>query len=74
MVYDNTDFEFSIRSIRRLFKNSTNKRVSEDSLKELGQEMNDFGLKVTKKAMEVAEEDGRETVRGEDIRQAVREH
>lgn len=73
MVYDNTNFEFSIRSMKNLFREVTNLRISEGSAEELGEELDEFATEVSEKAIEIAEEKGRKTVRGEDIRDAIRE-
>lgn len=72
MPYDNTNFAFSISGMKKLFGKVTNKRVSEDSARELGQELDDFASEVSKEAIEVASDDGRKTVRSGDIRQAVK--
>ena len=64
--------EFSIRSMRQVFKSNTTKRVSEDAAKELGDFLDEWAVDVSEKAIEVAKEDGRQTVRAEDVRQVLR--
>lgn len=64
--------EFSIRSMRQIFKSNTGKRVSEDAAKELGGFLDRWAEEVGEEAVEVAAEDGRSTVRAEDIRKVLR--
>ncbi|MFT4893151.1 MAG: histone H3/H4 [Candidatus Nanohaloarchaea archaeon] len=64
--------EFSIRSMRQIFKSNTTKRVSEDAAKELGEFLDDWAEEVGEEADKVAQEKGRETVRAEDIREVLR--
>lgn len=64
--------EFSIRSMRQVFKSNTTKRVSEDAAKELGGFLDEWAVGVSEEAIEVAKENGRETVRAEDVRQVLR--
>lgn len=64
--------EFSISAMKRKIKGETNKRVSEPAAEELGEELDEYGQKIAEKAIKVAEEDGRKTVRGTDILEAKR--
>lgn len=64
--------EFSIRSMRQIFKSNTEKRVSEDAAEELGDFLDDWAEEIGSEAVEVAEDDGRSTVRAEDIKQVLR--
>lgn len=64
--------EFSIRSMRQIFKSNTTKRVSEDAAKELGEFLDDWSEEVGEEAVEIAKEKGRTTVRAEDIRDVLR--
>lgn len=64
--------EFSIRSMRQIFKSNTTKRVSEDAAEELGEFLDSWAEEVGAEASEVAEENGRATVRAEDIREVLR--
>lgn len=63
--------EFSIRSMKNLIKNNTEKRVSEGSAEEMGEFLDEWSQKIGEDAVEIAEQDGRKTVRAEDIRKAL---
>jgi histone H3/H4 len=63
--------EFSIRSMKLIIKENTEKRVSEDSAATLGDFLNKWGSEVAEDAAEIAEEKGRKTVRAEDIKEAL---
>lgn len=58
--------------MRQIFKNNTEKRVSEDAAEELGGFLDDWAEEIGSEAVEVAESDGRSTVRAEDIKQVLR--
>jgi histone H3/H4 len=64
--------EFSIRSMRQIFKGNTGKRVSEDAAEELGEFLDSLAEEIGSEAVEVAEQDNRSTVRAEDIKQVLR--
>lgn len=64
--------EFSIRSMRQVFEDNTEKRISDDAAGELGEFLNSWADDVGSEAVDVAAEDGRSTVRAEDIRQVLR--
>lgn len=64
--------EFSIRSMKLLIQENTEKRVGEDSAAALGEFLDKWGVEVSKDALEIAEEDDRKTVRADDIRKALR--
>jgi len=66
------DTEFSTNSGHKLLKNQTNKRVSEDAGDILVEQLQNKGTEIAEQAREFAEAAGRKTVRGEDIRRAVR--
>jgi len=63
--------EFSVRSMKLLLKENTSKRVSEDSAEALGEQLEEFAEEVASDSIEEAGQDGRKTVRAEDIRQAL---
>lgn len=63
--------EFSISKMKELIKSQGDKRVSEDSAQELGTVLERFAGDVAEEAIAVAREDGRKTVRAEDIRKAL---
>lgn len=64
--------EFSIYRMKQVLKGETDKRVSEDAATALGEQMDEKGEEIAEKAVEAAKEDGRKTVRAEDIRKALR--
>lgn len=64
--------EFSIRSMRQIFKKNTGKRVSEDAAKELGEFLDEWAEEVGEEAIEIAEKDDRTTVRATDIGEVLR--
>lgn len=64
--------EFSISKMKEVIKSQSNKRVSEESAEELGTVLETFAGDVAEEAIAVAKEDGRKTVRAEDIREALK--
>ncbi|MFB6241303.1 MAG: histone [Candidatus Nanosalina sp.] len=64
--------EFSVSKMKEMIKNEGDKRVSEDSAEKLGDVLETFAGDVAEEAVAVAEEDGRKTVRAEDIKAALR--
>jgi histone H3/H4 len=64
--------EFSVSKMKEMIKNEGDKRVSEDSARRLGSVLETFAGDVAEEAVAVAEEDGRKTVRAEDIKAALR--
>lgn len=68
----NTGCNFSLNSLKSIIKSETDKRVSDDSAIELGQEIERFGIEVSQRAEEIARWQGRKTVRDEDIKEALR--
>lgn len=63
--------EFSIYRMKQVLKGETDKRISEGAAEALGKEMDEKGLEISQKALEIAEGKGRKTVRAEDIRDAL---
>jgi histone H3/H4 len=63
--------EFSIRSMKLIIRENTEKRVSEDSATALGEFLDNWSGEVDEDATEIAEGKGRKTVRVEDIKQAL---
>ena len=64
--------EFSISKMKEMIKNQGNKRVSEDSAEKLGEVLEMFAGDVAEEAVGIAEDDGRKTVRADDIKEALR--
>lgn len=59
--------------MKEMIKSRTTKRVSDEAAKELNNDLENHGYDIGLKAKEYAEKDGRKTVRGEDIRKAIKE-
>lgn len=64
--------EFSVSKMKETLRSESDKRVSEQAAKELGSIMEMFAGDVAEEAAAVAAEDDRKTVRGEDIKEALR--
>lgn len=65
--------EFSISAMKRIFKENSNKRVSEDSAIELRDILETKGMGISQLAIEKAEQEGLKTVKPEHIREALNE-
>lgn len=65
--------ELSILALKHLISEQGEKRVSEDSAKELGQQIEFWSQGIAARAQQIAEQQDRKTVRAEDIRQALNE-
>lgn len=63
--------EFSVSKMKDVIKSQGDKRVSEDSAKELANVIETFAGDVSEEAIAVAQEKGRKTVRAEDVRDAL---
>lgn len=63
--------EFSISKMKEVMKNETDKRVSREAAEELSSDLESKGEEITVKAVKIAEDKGRVTVRAEDIREAL---
>ncbi|MFB6100845.1 MAG: histone [Candidatus Nanohalobium sp.] len=64
--------EFSVSKMKETIKQQGDKRVSEDSAKELADVLETFAGDVSEEAIAVAKEKDRKTVRAEDVRDALR--
>lgn len=64
--------EFSISKMKEVISTQTGKRVSKNAATELSSDLEKKGSDISKKALEIAKEKGRVTVRAEDIREAIR--
>lgn len=64
--------EFSIRAGKRIIKAEGDKRVSDKASIALNSKLERFAGDVAQLAIQEAEEDDRKTVRGRDIRKALR--
>ena len=66
--------EFSTRAIQKQLKTQTDKRVSKSAADSLAGELDEYGEEVAEKAVQIADDEGRITVREEDIRKAILQH
>ncbi|WP_049996589.1 histone [Halococcus sediminicola] len=67
------DTEFSTARGRKLLKSETNKRVTEEAADKNAKLMQEYGTEIAERAIEIAEHAGRKTVRGGDVKEAVRQ-
>lgn len=67
------DHQFSTSAMKRLIKTETDKRVAEDAANILGTQIDGYGTEVAEEAITIANDNGRKTVRAEDIKDAVRQ-
>lgn len=63
--------EFSKSKMKEMIRSQTSKRVSEDAATNLGEILETFAGDVAEEAIGVAKDNGRKTVRAEDIRAAL---
>ncbi|PSG98609.1 MAG: histone [Nanohaloarchaea archaeon SW_7_43_1] len=64
--------EFSISKMKEMIKSEGDKRVSEDAAEELGELLELFAGDLAEESVAVTEEEDRKTVRGEDVKEALR--
>lgn len=64
--------EFSNSKMKEVIKRQTDKRVSEDAAVNLGEVLETFAGDGAEEAIAVAEENGRKTLRAEDVKQALK--
>jgi histone H3/H4 len=64
--------EFSISKMKEMIKSQGDKRVSEDAADEMRKILEMFAGDVAEEAIAVGKEDGRKTVRREDIKEALK--
>ena len=64
--------ELSKAALERIMRSAGAQRVSATSVAELAETMEDYGLKLSREAVELARHAGRKTVKKEDIKLAAR--
>lgn len=64
--------EFSKAKMKEMIKNQTSKRVSEESAVKFGEVIEQYAGDISEAAIAEANEEGRKTVRAEDIRESLR--
>jgi len=64
--------EFSTDAMKRMIKNNTSKRVSEDAAKELRLLVENHAQELAEEAVKEAEDNDRVTVRDSDVVEAIR--
>ncbi len=63
--------ELSTAKMKQMIKSQGDKRVSDESAEKLGEILEMFAGDIAEEARAIAEEDGRKTVRREDIKAAL---
>ena len=65
--------ELSLSAMQRLIKRAGAERVGEDAVEELSKLLENVGLRVSAKAVELAAHAGRKTVKASDVQIAAKE-
>ena len=73
MSMTEVDSEISLYRGKQILKSESDLRVSEDAAKALNSDFEEYGREIAEKALSLAEADGRKTVRGKDIKKALRQ-
>jgi histone H3/H4 len=64
--------EMSNAALERIMRSAGSQRISATAVAELAEAIEDYGLKISREAVELAKHAGRKTVKKEDIKLAAR--
>ena len=64
--------EFGLSTMQRVLRNSGGERVADDAAEELSKTLEDLGYRISKMAIGFAPHAGRDTIRAEDIKLAIK--
>lgn len=65
--------EFSVDGLKRIIRGNSDKHVSPSAAKELNDELEEYAETIAKEAWRITQSRGRDTVRSEDIRDAIKQ-